>query len=891
MPRPTSKSGGADGAAKAKEVVREYVQRCRSGDQVDSNQIITAHPELMPELGQELRKLEIITRARQQAESHASANDPNAQTDSRPGKPPEGPPPDSFPGYEIVRRIQRGGQGVVYQAIQKATKREVAIKVMREGRFAGPHDRGRFEREIEILGSLNHPHIVTIHDTGSSDGHFYFVMDYISGQPLDVYIAGRKPSIKETLRLFEQICSAVNAAHLRGVIHRDLKPSNIRIDTEGKPYILDFGLAKIASDSTNARAQQTMTVAGQFVGSLPWAAPEQVDGHPGGIDLRTDVYSLGVILYQMLTGRFPYDVVGSIRAVMDNIIGSEPIRPSSIHRRINDEVETIILKALNKSQERRYQSAGELARDVDRYLRGEPIEAKRDSTWYLLKKTVRRHKVPAAVVAAFVVLVAGFAVAMSIMYRRANQEAATARRVQTVLQSMFTELAPGTNASQITLKDVLDQGAERVAQELADEPAAQVEVMEAIADRYQILGAAHNAVALRERALLLRRSELGSEETVIADRLTRLADAYFTIGANDKVEAALQEALMLHRNHPGRDDAGLMTTLVYLGRLGFRQGKYDQAELMFRSALETCRRTYSGPHDDTVKILLHYSGFVGNMGDHEKAIELAKEALTMARILHETDHQRVKEALQGLGGQLHDAGHYDAALPRYQEALAMGRRLYAGENIMVAQARVFLGLLRKDMGQYAAAHTHIKEALDMMLRVTGGKQDIRIAAAYHALAKVYSDEGEWTKAETECRRSLAIYLKILERDHLRVARPMSHLGRILVNQNRYAEAEPLLREALAIRQKRKPPGHWKTAKTESVLGACLTGQGRYEEAEPLLLDSYPVIAKDRGPHRRRTAEAIKRIVDLYEAWNKPDRAAEYRAMLPKSTHAESSPQS
>ena len=330
---------------------------------------------------------------------------------------------DSIPGYSILREIHRGGQGVVYQAVQKATKRKVAIKVMKEGPFADRRDKARFEREVEILGQLNHPFIVGVHDSGDAHGSYYFVMDYISGQPLDVWISSGEHSVEATLGLFVKICEGVNAAHLRGVIHRDLKPGNIRIDAAGEPHILDFGLAKTAAASDVSM----MTVTGQFMGSLPWASPEQAEAIPGKIDIRTDVYSLGVILYQMLTGKFPYEVIGSMRDVLDHILKAEPVRPSTIRKQINDEVETIVLKCLCKERERRYQSAGELARDVGHYLAGEPIEAKRDSTLYILKKSLRRYRLPVGIGAAIAVLITATAVAFMLLANR-NQDLADSNR-------------------------------------------------------------------------------------------------------------------------------------------------------------------------------------------------------------------------------------------------------------------------------------------------------------------------------------------------------------------------------------------------------------------------------------------------------------------------------
>ncbi len=334
------------------------------------------------------------------------------------------PPEGTFPGYDLLREIHRGGQGVVYQAIQTSTRRKVAVKVLHGGPFSGSSGKSRFEREVQVLGQLNHPNIVRIHDSGvTADGSCFYVMDYIAGRTLDEVISSGKLSVEQTLRLFAKICDAVNAAHLKGIIHRDLKPANIRIDGSGEPIVVDFGLAKIAlpdmAPDDKSGQQRMMSMTGQFIGSLPWASPEQAEGIPGNIDVRTDVYSLGVVMYQMLTGQFPYAVVGKMRDVLDNILRAEPARPSTVRRQINDEVETIVLKCLSKERDRRYQSAGELARDIQRYLKGEPIEAKRDSGLYVMSKALRRYRAAALVACGVLILSLGFSIAMAALYRAA----------------------------------------------------------------------------------------------------------------------------------------------------------------------------------------------------------------------------------------------------------------------------------------------------------------------------------------------------------------------------------------------------------------------------------------------------------------------------------------
>lgn len=316
--------------------------------------------------------------------------------------------------YRILRELDVGGQSVIYQAIQDATGQKVAIKVPREGRYITKAERRRFEREIELVARLKHPNIISIFDSGfTEDGRKYYAMDYVRGQRLHQHVRDKKLSLEKTLRLFATVCDAVQFAHQRGVIHRDLKPSNILVDAEGNPKILDFGLAR----SMSASAQTVVSMTQELLGTLPYMSPEQTRGDPDEIDTRTDVYALGVILYELLTGKYPYPVTGNVVDVLRTITEVEPSPPSRqwtakegihgrSHRRlrqgecpIDNEVHTIVLKALAKERDRRYQSARELADDVRRYLANEPIEAKRDSGWYVLKKTLRRYRTGVTVAA------------------------------------------------------------------------------------------------------------------------------------------------------------------------------------------------------------------------------------------------------------------------------------------------------------------------------------------------------------------------------------------------------------------------------------------------------------------------------------------------------------
>jgi len=487
------------------------------------------------------------------------------------------PPDGTFPGYELLREIHRGGQGVVYQAIQKTTRRKVAIKVLHGGPFSGSTGRSRFDREVQILGQLNHPNIVRLHDSGATaDGGFFYVMDYISGRSLDEILAERPLGVDEALALFLKICDAVNAAHLKGVIHRDLKPSNVRIDANGDPVVVDFGLAKVALadivQGDDGHTPQLMTMTGQFIGSLPWASPEQAEGLPGNIDVRTDVYSLGVMLYQMLTAQFPYRVAGNMRDILDNILRTEPARPSTVRRQINNEVETIVLKCLAKERERRYQSAGEVARDLRRYSAGEPIEAKRDSAVYVIRKTLSRYRAWATAGAVLAGMVIVFSIAMSVLYRSersarriADEATAKAQAAQTMesqqraraeanfkaghtlamtmlgeVESSLSDLR-GATAARATLLGQAQTYLDRLKTEVGDDPALLLD-----------LATAHERVADLRGELYMGKlaDSTGAAEHYAAAR--RIRDALVEKYPSDaKMQAALARSLYREGNQLG----------------------------------------------------------------------------------------------------------------------------------------------------------------------------------------------------------------------------------------------------------------------------------------------------------------------------------------------------
>ncbi|MCK6457816.1 MAG: serine/threonine-protein kinase [Phycisphaerae bacterium] len=426
----------ADAAARMELAIDEVLRHEESGAPLDDAEVGRRYPGLLPDLLDQLRIARAIRTAR--AAARQPSKPPSLMVQDSEGS--RGDPlaflGDALCHYRVLRKIDYGGQGVVYEAVDERTGGLVAIKIMRDGPFATPRQRERFAREIKLIARLHHPNIVSLYHDGEANGCHYFVMEHVSGAAIDEFVAYKRLSVRDVVRLFVPVCRAVAEAHQRSIVHRDLKPANILVDLDGAPHILDFGLAKDIDDSSSDDVKLSMT--GQMFGTLPYASPEQADGRPNDIDPRSDVYSLGVILYELLSGALPYRVDGSIDETRANIRTAVPERISRVRSRaaperggalgrVPDDLENVVLKALAKEKSRRYQSADALAEDLERFLAGHAVEAKRDSRWYQLRKSMQRHRVAVGFSLALFAVLVGALIGMTLLWRQSVRVAAVAQ--------------------------------------------------------------------------------------------------------------------------------------------------------------------------------------------------------------------------------------------------------------------------------------------------------------------------------------------------------------------------------------------------------------------------------------------------------------------------------
>ena len=816
--------------------------------------------------------------------------------------------------YQVIEPIGRGGMGAVFLA-ERADgqfQQRVALKLIRTG-AASEALLSRFHAERQILAGLHHPNVARLLDGGvSSDGHPYFAMEHVDGLPIDAYVASRNSTTTERLRLFIDVCLAVQYAHRRLVVHRDIKPSNVLVTPDGRPMLLDFGIARVLDNSNETNAPSDLTRTGQAVMTPAYAAPEQVRHET--VTTATDVYALGVLLYELLAERRPYDLDGCTPAEVERIVCKQvPPRPSSTapparSYDLTGDLDTIVMKALRKEPERRYASPEHLAGDLQRWTDGRPVHARPDTFRYRAGKFVQRHRAAVASVAAGLLLVASlitfYTVQLASERDRARVEAATASQVSQFLGDLFATAAPtASRGTEPTARDLLDDGAARIDHDLTGQPLVQSRLMQVMGEAYQDLGSFDEAASLLERALNLGREHLGPRHPDVASTMNSLAVLRQETGRYEAADSLYRQALALQQFRLGSQDTIVAATLHNWGTLLHAQGQYDRADSLYQQALDVRQALLAPGHPATASTLNEIATLHYDRGDLDAAADLYRETYELRQAHYGGDHPDVAASLNNLGMVLRHKGDFDASEDAYLSALAMRERVYDGPHPDVAHTLNHLGRLHANRGDYAAGEPYARRALDMRIDLFGeehvevtasmgnlagilsGMGDPEAAAEYYRRAldinrSLFGDEhpyvaaftyslgsvlhaaGRQTEAETLYRESLALHRTVLPAEHPNLAYPLLRLGTLLVETGRAPDAEGLLREAVTVRTDALGPDHWRVAAAENLLGWCLARTGRPDEARDLLQRSTEILEATHGPDDARTRAAAQRLAEI-----------------------------
>jgi tetratricopeptide (TPR) repeat protein/predicted Ser/Thr protein kinase len=780
-------------------------------------------------------------------------------------------------GYDDLVELARGGQGIVYRAVQRSTRRKVAIKVLLDGSLASGAAQRRFEREIDLVASLRHPNIVSVYDSGTTDDdRLYLVMEFVEGVPLDQLWTGKSGApIREALAVIAAAAEAVQYAHQRGVIHRDLKPSNIRVDSARQPHILDFGLAKAAGRD---RQDLTLSTTGQFMGSLPWASPEQASGAPDAIDVRTDVYALGVILHQVLTGRFPYDVTGGLKATLDNILTAEPSRADKLRPEVGDEVATIIAKSLSKDPERRYQSAGEVARDIRRYLAGEPIEAKGDSAWYTVRKTLRRYRLAAGAAAAFVLLLSVALVVSLILGREARSQAARLGAVNEFVLGMLGAVDPDKDGPNTKIVDLLDRAAETVDVRYAGHDDLRESLHDTLRKMYDKLSLFPKALAEAELLVALRKKAHGDNDADTLSAEAELASIMSRAGRSKEAAPILERVLAAQRNLHGPVDKRPLATLTTLSQCYRFLDRAKEAADLCEEVLPAAEAKHGSEDRSVIMLTGNLASAYHDLGNLADAERLYRDVIPRWEKAAGPEYSETIIANNNLGTLLILQNRHAEAETLFRAQLDVLTRRLGPDAVDVLGVKSNLSKLLQDMNKMDEAESMMLEALEGRITVIG-EDHPHTMVTMNNVGTLYAKLKRYDESERYHRRTLALRSAKLGPEHSNTVISMNNLAGTLRDAGKLDEALGLYEKTVSITDRTLPAGHYFNALFRSNLGVTLYRLKRYPEAESKLVPAREALTKALGPNNPQTRQCSTTLADLYDAWGKPELAAPIRAEL------------
>jgi len=839
--------------------------------------------------------------------------------------------------YRIVKQIAVGGMGAVYEAIQEQPSRVVALKFLR-AEIASTSALRRFEYEAQVLARLRHPGIAQIYEAGqhafpSGCSLPFFAMEYIeAAKPITLYVADERPTLRGRLELFLQACAAVHHGHLKGVIHRDLKPSNILVDGGGDVKLIDFGVARCVDSDPNLTTMQTTV--GQLVGTLQYMSPEQCDGNPQDLDTRSDVYSLGVVLYELLCARLPYDLEGlPMHEATLRIRERSPARPSSIDRMLRGDLETIVLKTLEKDPELRYSSARSLAQDVEAFLAQRPISARPPNLVYQLRSFARRNRMLVlGSVVLLVSLVAGLigTSRQAVRARRAESDAlAEARRSRTLLESL-TNISHGAerHGRDVSVLEVIEDAAAFTDGMRAPSPWDEVDYRYAIGNSLFDLGQPLKGERFLLRARELRAQLLGPSHPQTVECDSRLASHLLGVGRTcEAARLAESSVATLEALRLPRDDVILLRALAVLSEVreargehqrnaslcgeilaragpdfvdrctvGFRLmnslaalGRFDEAEAFAEQRLRAAEFTADGLETVDWPAAIIQARCARGRGDWPRAFAFLEHALASLRRAHGDEHIGAAQLWRELGWQHTLQGNFSDAAALYRLALQQGTRLPGAEFAATADmqqlAWALLQQARQPQTPAEVARANLAEAEDLHRRVIAilergpGPDPEYSFKAMNQLAWFLLECGRALDAEPIARAAVEGYRGLETSSDGNKVATIDTLAVLLRDRGEIADAELLFVEALGLAAATPPSGATLVPEIELHLGELLLGARRFDEASLLLGSSERALARIAPAGEVFHRQALARLAELAEARGDAPAALAYRNRL------------
>jgi serine/threonine protein kinase/tetratricopeptide (TPR) repeat protein len=809
--------------------------------------------------------------------------------------------------YKLIEELGKGGMGIVYKAEQiKPVKRGVALKVIKLGMDTGQVV-ARFETERQALAVMNHPNIAKVFDAGATErGRPYFVMELVQGVPITEYCDKHKLRTRERLELFMAVCEAVQHAHQKGVIHRDLKPSNVIVSVqENKPVpkIIDFGIAKATGHRLTERT--LFTEQGQLIGTPEYMSPEQAEMSGLDIDTRTDIYSLGVMLYELLVGVLPFEPktireagfseiqrmiretdppkastrLSKLGDTQTSIAEHRRTDPVSLQRQLKGDLDWITMKAMSKDRTQRYASASELASDIMRHLKHDPILASPPSTIYRIRKYVRRHKTgvvaAALVVLAMVIGITGTSIGLvkaRLAEKKAKTEAETARQVSDFLVDLFKVSDPSeAKGNTITAREILDEGANKIATSLQDQPPVQARMMNTIGKVYMNLGLYKQSAPLLENALELRRKVYGENYIEVAESLYNLSLLYTEEAKYDEAESLGKRSFDIREKALGPEHPDTAESLSNLGEIYRKMGKFDEAESFFRRSLDVREKALGPEHTDVASSLNSVANVAQQQGKYDLAEPLYKRALKIWEKVLGQDNLKVANCLNNLALLYWKQDKFEEAEPLYKRCLSIKEKVYGPEHPDVALSLHNLGLLYSTQGRFTEAESLYRRSIRIE-EETRGPDHPDVALKLDSLAILFCRHDKFEESIPFFQRSLEIREKALGPDHPDVAFSLNNLAATYGNLKMHDKIESLFKRALSIREKAYGPDHPLVAASLQNLGHTYFDMGKFEEAEPLIQRSLSIREKTLGPEHSSIASSLHILATLYRDWKKYDKA-------------------